>query len=102
MASATEGRTGEPGALLASGEVPPGFSEPPSTKGLNMIERASTTSGLEPAPVRSRAPRKARARDGGRAESMALEMSVRTASDLEPNRSVMSDINSFWRLAQAR
>src|SRR6266705_2397161 len=101
MDSAIDGREGAPGALLASGDRPPGRSEPPSTKGLNMIERASTTSGLEPAPVRSRAERKLRASEGGRAESMAFEMSVRTASDLLPKRSWMSESHSFCIVAQA-
>src|SRR5882762_1185341 len=96
MASAREGAAGSLGDLLASGLCPPGLMLGPSTKGLNMMERASTTSGVVPAPVRSKAPRKARARDGGRAESMALEMSVRTVSALEPKRSWMSRVHSFW------
>src|SRR5882724_11519918 len=99
MASAMEGAAGAPGGLLASGLCPPGRMLGPSTKGLNMIERASTTSGLVPAPVRSSAERKALASEGGRAESMAFEMSVRTVSALEPKRSWMSPSHSFWRSA---
>src|SRR5258708_7589629 len=101
MASATEGGPWSGGRCPAGDGALPRTGVP-SERGFNKIDRASTTSGCEPAPVMSRALRRPIASDGGRADSITPEIMDLTWVDFSPgNRSAIWSVHCLCKLAHS-